>query len=229
MIVVCSAGNEGARAWKYITAPADVNGVLAIGSVTTTGSRSSFSSFGPSADNRIKPDVVAFGSGTVVVTPTGSIGTASGTSLASPLVACLAAGLVQAYPSLTSQEIRDAIIKSGDQSFAPDNNKGYGIPNFEGAVNSLKTIRQTDYLAVYPNPVSSSTNYQLTISFKEPIADASIVLYDLLGRVVFSYSDAITWSKIPLTLDFSNQPTGVYILEIKSSKGNYTTKVVKSN
>lgn len=229
MIVVCSAGNEGARSWKYITAPADVNGVLAIGSVTTTGSRSSFSSFGPSADNRIKPDVVAFGSGTVVVTPTGSIGTASGTSLASPLVACLVAGLVQAYPSLKSQEIREAIIKSGDQSFAPDNNKGYGIPSFEGAVNSLKTIRQTDYLAVYPNPVSSSTNYQLTISFKEPIGDASIVLYDLLGRVVFSYTDAITWSKIPLALDFSNQPTGVYILEIKSSKGNYTTKVVKSN
>lgn len=229
MIVVCSAGNEGASSWKYVTAPADVDGVLATGSVTTSGSRSSFSSFGPTSDNRIKPDVVALGSSTSVITPSGSIGTASGTSFASPLVACLAAGLVQAYPSLTAQEIREAIIQSGDQSFAPDNSKGYGIPSFEGAVNSLKTIRQTEFLAVYPNPVSSSSNDQLTISFKEPIGDASIVVYDLLGRVVSRYSDDITWSKIPIVFDFSSQPTGLYILEIKSSKGNYTVKIVKSN
>jgi hypothetical protein len=54
-------------------------------------------------------------------------------------------------------------------------------------------------------------------------------VYDLLGRIVSTYNDAITWSKIPISYDFSPQPNGVYILQIKSSKGNYTTKIVKGN
>src|SRR6478609_7267065 len=61
MVVVCSAGNEGSNSWKYVTPPADVNGVLAIGSVTTARLKSSFSSIGPTADGRIKPDVMALG------------------------------------------------------------------------------------------------------------------------------------------------------------------------
>src|SRR5688500_307683 len=105
VVVVCSAGNEGGIAWQIITAPADAKDVLAIANVNSSGMRAGSSSIGPSADGRIKPDVAALGVNTSVVRPTGALGTSSGTSLASPLVASLAAGVWQRYPSLTSLEV----------------------------------------------------------------------------------------------------------------------------
>jgi succinyl-CoA synthetase alpha subunit len=91
IVVVCSAGNEGGKAWQIITAPADAKDVLAIANVNSTGQRAGSSSIGPSADGRVKPDVAAMGVNTTVVKPDGSIGVASGTSLSSPLVTSLVA------------------------------------------------------------------------------------------------------------------------------------------
>src|SRR5258706_12034518 len=90
MVVVCSAGNEGNQSWHYITAPADAKGILSCGAVTSDGIKVPFSSVGPTADGRIKPDVVALGYGNAVVLPTGTVGSRSGTSFASPLIASLA-------------------------------------------------------------------------------------------------------------------------------------------
>jgi hypothetical protein len=61
IIVVSSAGNEGNSAWRYITPPADVPSILSVGAVNLSGAKVSFSSVGPTADNRIKPDIVALG------------------------------------------------------------------------------------------------------------------------------------------------------------------------
>jgi len=55
--VVISAGNEGSTSWQYITPPADAKGIIACGGVNSTLARVSFSSIGPTADGRIKPDV----------------------------------------------------------------------------------------------------------------------------------------------------------------------------
>jgi len=72
MVVVISAGNSGNDpSWQIITAPADADSVLAIGAVTRTGEYASFSSKGNSADGRIKPDVVAVGSGTAICNTSG--------------------------------------------------------------------------------------------------------------------------------------------------------------
>jgi serine protease AprX len=94
-------------------------GIIAVGSVTAGGSRSGFSSVGPTEDDRIKPDVVALGSGTSVIRSSGNIGTTSGTSLASPLVASLAAGVWQAYPEFTAQEIYEVLTQSASQATTP--------------------------------------------------------------------------------------------------------------
>ncbi|MDZ7647472.1 MAG: S8 family serine peptidase [Cytophagales bacterium] len=83
IVVVVSAGNEGSSSWKFLTPPSDAEGVIAVGSVTSSGTLSGFSSKGPTLDNRIKPDVVALGSGVSVIKASGSTGTTSGTSVAS--------------------------------------------------------------------------------------------------------------------------------------------------
>ena len=57
-----------------------------------------------------------------------------------PLVASLAAGVLQAYPLLSAEEIYNAIINSADQAFRPDNLKGYGLPNFLAIKNYLESF-----------------------------------------------------------------------------------------
>jgi serine protease AprX len=121
IIVVVSAGNEGNVSWQIITAPADVENVLAVAAVDANLRRSNSSSTGPTSDQRIKPDVAALGVGTSVIESSGSPGRSSGTSLAAPLITSLAAGVLQKYPAATNLEILDAIRKSASQSAKPDN------------------------------------------------------------------------------------------------------------
>lgn len=158
IICTISAGNEGTSAWKYISAPADADSILAVGAVDRSGIKASFSSLGPSFDKRIKPDVSSMGLGTVVGTTTGTIATSNGTSFSSPLMAGFAAGMVQANPRNSSWQIMDAIRKSGNQAFKPDNLLGYGIPNFLKATTLLNPILGVEPIQnlsvfVYPNPV----------------------------------------------------------------------------
>lgn len=158
IICTISAGNEGTNAWKYISAPADADSILAVGAVDRSGLKASFSSLGPSFDKRIKPDVSSMGLGTVVGTTTGAIATSNGTSFSSPLMAGFAAGMIQANPRNSSWQIIDAIKKSGNQATKPDNLLGYGIPNFLKAttlLNPILGVEPQTNLAVqlYPNPV----------------------------------------------------------------------------
>ena len=115
MVVVLSAGNLGSNSWQIITAPADADSVLAVGAVTRAGVYASFSSRGNTADGRIKPDVVAVGSGTALCNTSGNAATSNGTSFSAPLVAGLVAGFWQANPYLTAQEVTRCIRKSGHQ------------------------------------------------------------------------------------------------------------------
>jgi hypothetical protein len=158
IICTISAGNEGTNAWKYISAPADADSILAVGAVDRSGLKASFSSLGPSFDKRIKPDVSSMGLGTVVGTTTGAIATSNGTSFSSPLMAGFAAGMIQANPRNSSWQIIEAIKKSGNQATKPDNLLGYGIPNFLKAttlLNPILGVEPQTNLAVqlYPNPV----------------------------------------------------------------------------
>lgn len=143
MIVVTSAGNSGGDDWKYISVPADAPDVFAIGALNKDGSRAYFSSFGPTADGRTKPDVAALGVDVAAITANGrGLTGANGTSLASPLVAGLIACLWQAVPDATNKEVLDAIRQTADQSTTPDAERGYGRPNFAAAYRMLLSARK---------------------------------------------------------------------------------------
>ncbi|MEL6539066.1 MAG: S8 family serine peptidase [Bacteroidota bacterium] len=129
ILVSTSAGNSGNSSWNVLTSPADVPDVLAVGAVTAEGGPTAFTSRGLSLDP-VKPDVSAWGEGTVLVNESGDITSANGTSYSSPQVAGLAAGLWQAFPELTAQEVIQLIRESGDQFTEPDTLLGYGVPSF---------------------------------------------------------------------------------------------------
>ncbi|MBK9492264.1 MAG: S8 family serine peptidase [Haliscomenobacter sp.] len=139
MIVVNSAGNEGDSEWKYVGVPADSKGAFSIGAVDSKGKKAGFSSFGPTADGRIKPDVSAAGARVMSASASSNqIRPTSGTSLSAPLVSGMIAALWSAFPEKTNIEIMDAVRKSGSQADAPDNELGYGIPDFVRAFELLK-------------------------------------------------------------------------------------------
>ena len=237
MMVVCSAGNEGTNSWKFVAPPADVDGVLAIGSVTATKTRSSFSSFGPTADGRIKPDVMAFGSGVSVINPNGTLGTASGTSLSSPLVASLVAGTWQRYPNLKATELYQAIINSGDQFAKPDNSKGYGIPNYlavKGFLDPVKipvkddqaTINLDEQLVVYPNPTNDTINFSLSLSLSQE-QSVDISIYDLQGKLLIHKNLKFQVQNNSQSIDLTSISAGLYIIKAKVKDSLKVIRLIK--
>jgi serine protease AprX len=228
MIVVCSAGNEGNNSWKLVTPPADANGILAIGAINSIGSLSSFSSKGPTADGRIKPDVVALGSGTSVIKQSGSLGTVSGTSVASPLVASLAAGVWQEFPLLKSEEVYDAIVTTASLASEPNNLYGYGLPHFRAIENYLKSLSDNESIAIFPNPVSGNS---LKIKVKEPTDElVHIIIYDTRGSRVAESTLKINWQNWldnPFEYDITDLKAGIYFVQVSTGKASATARIAK--
>ncbi|MEQ8704695.1 MAG: S8 family serine peptidase [Phaeodactylibacter sp.] len=138
ILVVTSAGNEGSSPWRKIGIPADAAGAFSIGATALNGDLASFSSVGPTADRRIKPDIVAPGAWvTLADAYQYQVTIGSGTSFASPIVAGMVACLREAYPEVSVEEILDAIRNSGNQSDLPNVAVGYGIPDFIKAYEAL--------------------------------------------------------------------------------------------
>lgn len=174
---MASAGNEGIKAEPHIGSPADAVSVLAIGSVMASKGKSSFSSLGPTYDGRIKPDIMAQGTASVISNVNGTIGTSNGTSFSCPIMAGMVACLWQAFPSKTNKEIRQMILESSDRYTTPDNNYGYGIPNF-GSTLGVENFQTATSFSVFPNPAKTDISF----SFSEQNSKASIVIYSVLGQ-----------------------------------------------
>ena len=145
MLVCVAAGNEGNSSWHTISAPADADSILTVGAVNANGTIGRFSSYGPSADGRIKPEVCAVGVATALISPTERLTNGDGTSFATPLIAGLAASLWSALPDENAMQIRERIIRSANRYQTPDTKQyGYGIPDawmaYQGQTQDLKDI-----------------------------------------------------------------------------------------
>jgi hypothetical protein len=229
IIVTSSAGNEGNSQWNYISVPADGDSVLAIGAVDQQGMYSSFSSNGPSADGRIKPDVAAVGGGTFLYMPFNpSVVQANGTSFSGPIIAGAAACLWQSWPTKKNMEIVQAIKRSANQYFNPDTLLGYGVPNFNLAYTVLSigeiNFPSNESLHVYPNPVIKGNNinaYYFSTS-KEKI---QILLTDAAGRIIMRESTIANagYSSIELPKIYNS---GIYFLNIQSENINVSKRFI---
>jgi serine protease AprX len=136
ILVLNAAGNDGNNGWKYIATPADADSILTVGAVNTSGVVGAFSSYGPSADGQIKPDVASVGVGTVLQ-GNNVIATGNGTSFACPNLAGLATCLWQGFPEYNNIFIANVIRRSGHLFSTPNDRIGYGIPDMKKAVMLL--------------------------------------------------------------------------------------------
>jgi hypothetical protein len=222
MIVVNSAGNEGNDPWHYINAPADANSVLSIGAVNSTGVIASFSSFGPTADNRIKPDVIAQGAGVYIINSSGNVATSNGTSFSSPVLAGVITCLWQAFPNKSNAEIIQLVKESAHLYENPTNQEGYGIPNFEEIYDLLYAENQskTNEFSIFPNPLKDIMNFNFPIGVDE----VEVSIFNLLGKNVFVGQI----KRMNPTVNISYLSKGLYMLQMKYGNEIKTIKVLKN-
>jgi serine protease AprX len=136
-IVVCNAmGNEG-PGYGTLIAPADADSILACGAVDASGNLAGFSSWGPTFDGRIKPEVVARGVKTYCADAISTFDyvQVSGTSLSTPLVGGCAAVLLSAHPDWTVMQVREALMMTASKVSSPDIQYGWGIVDLFSALN----------------------------------------------------------------------------------------------
>ncbi len=219
MLLVTSAGNSGTG---MIAAPADAPGVLTVGAVDSNGNYVNFSSIGPSSDGRIKPDVMAKGQNSAVITTDGTITTSNGTSFSSPIMAGAVTCFWQAFPNRTNEEIMQLVRESAHLFDTPTAQMGYGIPNFEDAYTNVLSVEESAFTKAYilsPNP----TKNVFQVQFPEGISRAHITVYDMLGKQVIQTN--VTTTDNVVIID--RLTTGVYIVQIQDDALSTTQKLIK--
>lgn len=228
MLVVVSAGNEGNKPWHYISAPADGDSVLTVGAVDKKEHTADFSSRGPTADGRIKPDVCALGERAAVYLPNGDVYLGNGTSFSTPIIAGASACLWQALPNKTGTEIRHIILKNANHYQHPNNDIGYGVPSFKKAYLkntgiTIKDKNKDQVIKMYPVPPQNELHFYYFSSLDQTL---KIRLYDMNGKE-FIHNDIEVYKNSIKNIDipFANLAAGTYILKLQSMNSTKTFKI----
>ncbi|MBX7150548.1 S8 family peptidase [bacterium] len=223
VLVFNSAGNMGSRGARYLGTPSDGKKMIAVGAVNGDSSKANFSSYGPTADGRKKPDVSALGRFVRVVAVNDDSGydNFDGTSLSTPLVAGLAALALEAHPDWSSKQLYDALRKTSSLASGPDNEIGYGIPDAVRLINyspSGSSIPLID-IKSFPNPANATVSF----SFKSLTNSSySLSIYNVLGEKVtelaknesISFNQTVTKTWLGKNLAGKDVASGVYFYRI---------------
>lgn len=185
MTVIVSAGNDGNNSWHFIATPADADSALTVGAVNNTRQVAGFSSYGPSSNGQIKPDVAAVGAGAMIASSsTGLPVSGNGTSFACPIIAGIATCLWQAFPEVNNRTIVAALRKSSDNADTPDDRTGYGIPDVKKAFVLLQKKNYTQQIAINNNcktilnwSVKTAADMNCVIERKMPV-DSNYIAID---------------------------------------------------
>jgi len=228
IVVLVAAGNEGNTGWHYISSPSDADGIVTVGAVNSAGTPSDFSSFGPSADGRVKPEVCATGTTSALINTAGTPSTGNGTSFATPIMAGMLACLLQKYKAIDAMvdvpTLLNSVFKSGSLYSNPTPQMGYGIPDFLKAEQNLKifdSIRmiEKDNFTIGYNPVFNTLNIRFTNGRLLP--DTIVRVYSMTGSLVIqqpltNYSTYLQTDKLQ---------TGIYAVSV-SENGQVDTRKV---
>jgi subtilisin family serine protease len=231
MLVVVSAGNQGGNNWRYISAPADGDSVLAVGATFQDGSYAWFSSYGPSSDGDIKPNVAAVGALTWVLNSGGVMTEANGTSFSAPLVAGAAASLWSAMPEASNMEIFRALEQAGHRAHDPNDSLGYGIPYLPTAWQHLRgrsdAFAEGEALSVWPNPVAGQTVWIWQGEGWDVDRPWRIRVMDRSGRVVYEEQRPLFGGPghaVPINA-WAGLAPGTYVLQVAQGEREQSVKI----
>lgn len=196
-ILVCNAAGNGGPADRTLVAPADAFDILACGAVDSFGTLVSFSSRGPTADGRIKPELLAQGSRTYLANPSNFSGftRGSGTSFATPLIACAATVMRNIHPDWSPRQIREALLFTAGNRLAPNNQKGWGVPDVFAAAQFRPDSTVTLEVLPVGNVPPASSSYQIRVVIHNPRS-----LPVSSPRVLYREITDLNFSPVPLTM-----------------------------
>ena len=226
ILCVAAAGNEGDNDFPYVGGPGDGKNVLTVGGVKADGTRAGFSSIGPTYDGRIKPDVMSFAYAVTVASPNGGFYEGNGTSFATPSLAGMLACYWQARKDAPESKIREIIKQSSNNYSSPNNEYGYGIPDFEKALDMLylencDILGEKNLFSVYPNPSNGVVEFALNYDIK-----VTVQVYDMLGKMIYMF-DNHNSDIDELNSFLSNLEEGVYMIKALGDGNIFTTKLIK--
>ena len=216
----------------------------------TVGDLSSFSSYGPTVDGRMKPNITAPGcfiisavsnndaSGNLMYAEYNEnfgrynqYGYMQGTSMASPFVAGIVATWLQAYPQLTPEQLHEIVQntarKDSFTATAPDSNWGYG------KINALDGLRQC-----IEKQETGCVSIGMPFDGTVRIADGNILLgfardtqatlgiTSMTGSTLFSKQLGKCSAGETLSVAVPQLPKGVYLLSVKTPTATKTFKFV---
>lgn len=225
MLVINAAGNEGAGKWKTIITPADADSVLTVGAIDpTSGLRATFSSYGPTYDKRLKPNVCAAGL-VVVASPTG-LTESQGTSFASPLVAGFAACVMQCKPQLKAMELFSEIQKSGSLYPYYDYAHGYGVPQASYFMDGRKNTDIECPFEIIRTDMTVEIKFKKIYIENELNTSNGLLYFHIENPDVYlnKYSVVSVYSETPVELSISSYKPGS-ILRVHFDKWNQTLKL----
>lgn len=228
IIVITSAGNERTGYWQRIIAPSDGDSVICAGAVDGNDIISSFSSAGPSADRRVKPDNVAQGVSVPVQVLETTFSRANGTSFSCPLLSGICACVLQAVPETKNMDLVSALHESADRAANPDSLYGYGLPDMVKVIEKLenKYIKiPQDQAVIGPNPFTEN----LKVTFRESPGSIDLGIYTISGTAIVRRSYPEYISRTFDIGDLVNSSQGFYIIRLKTSEKTITFKVSKIN
>ncbi len=233
-----SAGNQGDDPWFFIIPPSDGDSVVAVGAVDSLGAIADFSSHGPTFDGRIKPDVCAMGRGDLValLSDDSGYGRGSGTSFSNPLVAGVAALLLEAHPTWGPVQVREALRSTATFAGSPDNTYGWGIVQAADAAGattgaSVPTSSARGQLWASPNPARGATFIRFELT--SPAQRSTVEVFDVAGRrvrtlardVLLGPSGQVPWDGA--TDAGRPAPPGLYFVRLSSDLESITARVVQ--
>lgn len=228
ILVVNSAGNTGNSTWTSVVAPADSRKVLAVGALNNNRQPASFTSRGFERPNHFKPDVTSLGIGVKMVSSTGQFVFQNGTSFSAPAVSGLAIGLKQAFPKLTSDQLRNYIRQSGTLADQPDTIQGFGIPSFVRAMEAIVADQKVEDISfsAFPNPV---THDVLEVRLSDDLLgqQVELELWSSSGRLIQKVMERQILPEASIKLALKNQPSGLYLLRLITASGSTTKRIIK--
>lgn len=190
ILIVTAAGNDG-PGFRTIETPGDADSVITVGAEDSLGTVTAFSSRGPTASGRIKPDLTAPGLDVCALSGA-SLGRLAGTSFATPLIAASAALVKQLHPTMGPTALRGALEAQASNRAAPDSISGWGRPDVSAA--SVFAAGVTP-LAPLPPALSSATpdfawtsgvvpGFAAPVSYRLRIGRDSALLVSILDTVL---------------------------------------------
>ena len=229
MVVLVAAGNEATDPWHYLSSPSDADEIITVGAVTSTGIPSSFSSFGPSSDGRVKPEICATGTSSALVNTGGTTTYGNGTSFATPIMAGMMACLLQKYKSQNQNPsvwtLLQSVFKTGNLFSNPTAQMGYGIPDFKLAEENLTTFDSVQRLEKNSFILSESKIFKsLTIRFLDGNTpnQASVRIYSVTGKLVVD----LPITDVYTVIRTSGFASGIYAVCVTENGKTQTRKII---